>query len=527
MRVDGKQTQGSESCAFDPRSGCQDPSTGLLGGLFVVALASAFAIFQYRVVSEGGPRIPEVFSWYPNWFPDGVTFRQVNRNFYDIGAFVVLTFLFMASWEFARTSVARTYTLGIAALACAGCWSVALQAEWVEAGAMVRFASWDWSRMELVYAGATLGFVLPWFLHLVNPGRGHVLSPPLRALRTAFLRWLAGLLAFTAILFVTFQHPFYKVPYYENWRMACGHLYAVYLIFGFPYAFVTALLRGHLCEDRGDACFMLLMLMRRAGRALFRFGRARPRWSLRNKRLGTVLRDLGVKLFFLPLMITFLYLEFGVFATNFQQLTARLGGDASGYDLFNLFYGSALHGLLLVDVSLGLIGYAAASRWLHNKSKSVDPTLYGWMITLVCYPPFNNVMGGYLPYDSAMGGTPFSIFQPMWVDVLLKCLTLACFAVYVWATTAFGLRFSNLTNRGIIARGPYAFMRHPAYAMKNLAWWCESLRNFTSPWQFVFLAVWNWIYYQRALTEERHLGRDPDYRAYCNHVKWRFIPGVW
>jgi len=34
------------------------------------------------------------------------------------------------------------------------------------------------------------------------------------------------------------------------------------------------------------------------------------------------------------------------------------------------------------------------------------------------------------------------------------------------------------------------------------------------------------IYTVRALTEERHLMKDPEYRAYCKKVKYRFIPGV-
>jgi protein-S-isoprenylcysteine O-methyltransferase Ste14 len=90
---------------------------------------------------------------------------------------------------------------------------------------------------------------------------------------------------------------------------------------------------------------------------------------------------------------------------------------------------------------------------------------------------------------------------------------------------AFGLRFSNLTNRGIIARGPYAWIRHPAYVSKNIAWWAENARSFSSLWQIIFLAAWNYIYYLRAVTEERHLLRDPDYRAYCQKAPYRFIPG--
>ena len=34
------------------------------------------------------------------------------------------------------------------------------------------------------------------------------------------------------------------------------------------------------------------------------------------------------------------------------------------------------------------------------------------------------------------------------------------------------------------------------------------------------------IYYMRAITEERHLARDPEYRLYMKKVPYRFIPGV-
>ena len=48
-------------------------------------------------------------------------------------------------------------------------------------------------------------------------------------------------------------------------------------------------------------------------------------------------------------------------------------------------------------------------------------------------------------------------------------------AVYAWATVAFGFRFSNLTHRGILTHGPYAWTKHPAYVSKNLFWWCAVL----------------------------------------------------
>ena len=93
-------------------------------------------------------------------------------------------------------------------------------------------------------------------------------------------------------------------------------------------------------------------------------------------------------------------------------------------------------------------------------------------------------------------------------------------ALYAWATVIFGLRFSNLTHRGILTNGPFQFFKHPAYLAKNLFWWMvfmpflsmagplDLLRN------CVMLLAVNFIYYMRARSEEWHLMEDPVYRDY-------------
>lgn len=95
-------------------------------------------------------------------------------------------------------------------------------------------------------------------------------------------------------------------------------------------------------------------------------------------------------------------------------------------------------------------------------------------------------------------------------------------AIYAWATVAFGLRFSNLTDRGILTHGPYAFSKHPAYLSKNLFWWVAGLPFLVTTGNPVdairntaLLAVVSGIYYWRAKTEEWHLSADPDYRSYA------------
>jgi protein-S-isoprenylcysteine O-methyltransferase Ste14 len=107
----------------------------------------------------------------------------------------------------------------------------------------------------------------------------------------------------------------------------------------------------------------------------------------------------------------------------------------------------------------------------------------------------------------------------LWIwAALLVFLT----AAYAWATVAFGIRFSNLTYRGVLTGGPYAFTRHPAYLAKNTFWWCASMPFMVDPWSWTnslrnafFLGCVSAIYYWRAKTEERHLlAEDPKYGEY-------------
>ncbi len=181
--------------------------------------------------------------------------------------------------------------------------------------------------------------------------------------------------------------------------------------------------------------------------------------------------------------------------------------------------------LFLVDVQIGTVGYLLTFRPLDAHIRSGNPLLAGWVAALMCYPPFVwGTMGNanVLGYETAIGGWPhwFAGSPPLlWAwAALLVFLT----AVYAWATFAFGIRFSNLTYRGVVTNGPYRFTRHPAYLSKNMFWWCSTLPFLVTNGSFtdmvrntVMLGVVSGIYYWRARTEEAHLlAEDAKYRAY-------------
>lgn len=181
--------------------------------------------------------------------------------------------------------------------------------------------------------------------------------------------------------------------------------------------------------------------------------------------------------------------------------------------------------MFVADVQIGTVGYLVTLRPLDAHIRSGNPFLGGWVAALICYPPMVFAFmggGGIFAYEV---GTPgwthwFAGNAPLlWLwGASLVILT----AIYAWATLAFGLRFSNLTYRGVLTNGPYRYTRHPAYLSKNLFWWLSVLPFLVDNGSLVdmvrntfFLSCVSAIYYWRAKTEEAHLlGEDVKYREY-------------
>jgi len=188
--------------------------------------------------------------------------------------------------------------------------------------------------------------------------------------------------------------------------------------------------------------------------------------------------------------------------------------------------GTALFDLLFViDVQIGTVGYLLTLRPLDAHIRSGNPFLAGWLAALICYPPFVYAFmgnGGLIQYEYNTAGWGYWLAGH---DALLWAWAgglVFLTAVYAWATVAFGIRFSNLTYRGVLTNGPYRFTRHPAYLSKNLFWWLSTLPFLVtshSPVDMVrntvFLGCVSAIYFWRARTEEAHLlGEDAKYREY-------------
>jgi protein-S-isoprenylcysteine O-methyltransferase Ste14 len=179
--------------------------------------------------------------------------------------------------------------------------------------------------------------------------------------------------------------------------------------------------------------------------------------------------------------------------------------------------------MFVIDVAFATVGYLLTMKPLDSHIRTANPFMMGWVAALMCYPPFV-LMGGDSPLQYKVnteswaywfGGHPLAL--TIWGGLLV-----ALTAFYAWATVAFGIRFSNLTNRGVMTHGPYAFTKHPAYLAKNTFWWLETLPFLVTSASLVdsirnsvILAMVSGVYYWRAKTEEKHLKLDePVYHEY-------------
>ena len=226
------------------------------------------------------------------------------------------------------------------------------------------------------------------------------------------------------------------------------------------------------------------------------------------------LRSWAVKGFFLAFMLAIVPPGFGDFI---RADTSAILSDPVALANWLITF------MFVVDVAFATVGYLLTTRMLDAHIRTANPYAAGWAAALICYPPFILMNpGGPLDYHPGtadwtawLAGHPIAL-------ALTGAVLVALTAIYAWATMAFGLRFSNLTNRGILTHGPYAWSRHPAYLSKNLFWWLSTMPLLSTGSLIdatratLLRGVVSGVYYWRAKTEERHLSADPDYRAYSD-----------
>lgn len=248
---------------------------------------------------------------------------------------------------------------------------------------------------------------------------------------------------------------------------------------------------------------------------LHQVGRAVLMQDFREEDVRFALRLLTIKCFFLVLM----------FSSGIAALSDLADTPAWLLPPFSAaWFEGLLRLVFLLDVILAAGGYIATFKLFGWHVRATETTALGWLVCLICYEPFfPAISNAFVPYGAGPGWESV-IREGSVVYFVWSVATLSCAIIYVWATIAFGPRFSNLTHRGIITSGPYRFIKHPAYVSKNISWWLFATPSFIASGlaeglaRAGMLAIVSLIYLLRARAEERMLSRDPAYRQYAETV---------
>ena len=241
-----------------------------------------------------------------------------------------------------------------------------------------------------------------------------------------------------------------------------------------------------------------------------------------------------VKIFFAPLMVVWLTWHVFTMLNNIYLSYNDIALFTKDFFLYfnRHFFWLILTIILFFDVLFFTLWYLIEIPKLKNKIKSVDSTILWWLVVLLCYPPFNNYTTNIIWWYSQ----DFPTFNNEYIHLTLNIIILILMWIYSWASVSLWLKASNLTNRWIIKKWPYKYIRHPAYITKNISWWIwwiplliwnlytGQIKHFLIV--FFSLSAWTFIYYLRATTEERHLSMDNDYIKYKKEVKYKFIPKI-
>lgn len=116
--------------------------------------------------------------------------------------------------------------------------------------------------------------------------------------------------------------------------------------------------------------------------------------------------------------------------------------------------------------------------------------------------------------------------EPAWPEAgLVLVMVSAClsFTSLIALGRLFGVRPAL---RGVMTKGPYAFVRHPMYLAYVLGDIGYNLQEWNAGTALMVTAGWASLLY-RIHAEERVLSRDTRWRPYARAVRYRLLPGLW
>ena len=174
--------------------------------------------------------------------------------------------------------------------------------------------------------------------------------------------------------------------------------------------------------------------------------------------------------------------------------------------------------------------YLTETEFLKNKIKYADTSFLGITSCIICYYPFTLLTEKIMP----IALRDLVPVENMSLRLSLYFLVIIANIIIMLAVLRLGTKSGNLTNRGIISGFPYNIVRHPEYSMRIFyiiltvipAYIIGELSILGNIILTIGMLLWIFVFVLRAITEERNLIKDENYRNYTQKVKYRFIPFI-
>ena len=311
------------------------------------------------------------------------------------------------------------------------------------------------------------------------------------------------------------NHSFYRDNFPGTIKFFDNYL-SLFLYLGLPYFILAEKFRSSAFNYYHDPYLRFLSLVKHALKGnLSLVGHRIIRGYYRQFFVSLVLRA-----HYLAIMVDQIYLYHGRTLENLQQ--ARLG-MADITVLIALLTSLAWS----IDANNASMGYFWESDFTKTRFRGIDPYPIHWLVTLVCYHPFNLFAYTFIPY-AATPADQSLLLDGAALRLTVDILGVVFLAGYIYAGSSLNFSCSNLSYKKIQTGGLYSIVRHPATFFK-MGFLFLAVFKFRASWIPITLSayvIWTTIYVLRTLCEERYLKRFEDYRAYMQKVPYRIIPGI-
>jgi protein-S-isoprenylcysteine O-methyltransferase Ste14 len=152
---------------------------------------------------------------------------------------------------------------------------------------------------------------------------------------------------------------------------------------------------------------------------------------------------------------------------------------------------------------------------MHRPPKHVTPIPGYWLLAFVA--------SYWLSFSIVL----LQIGRPLAASLITDSLAILGLLVVVWARLSLGRNIGLVpAQRELVQGGAYAYMRHPVYTGVLISHLAFVLRAY-SPLNALLMGLgFFWFIPFKSLVEEDFLRHDPQYAAYMQRVRTRWIPFV-